>query len=476
MKAGTLVGAMVVGVVGMGGLPSASGARGDGPGVDERELSTLRMGEAGEQIADLVRRSEGFGFSGAVLAAKGGEVVCATAVGPASLDGTERNTPATLFEIASASKQFTAAAVLRLVQQGKLGLDDPISRHLAGVPENCEAITIRHLLQHTSGIPGSNSRGAGMDVAAVLPFFLDGGPRHTPGKRFEYWNQGYALVTAIINSASGQDFVEYSRAEVFRPAGLRYTMFTGDDAPNVEGLTVAVGRSMRGGGKARSALEHPYGAFGFQYRGMGGVVTTVWDLWRWDRALSADGPDAILTSASKEELFKPGPGQESYALGWRVQFVHNWRVQSHGGAVRGFTCDARRYPDHDGCLFVLANRDDAPVTLVAAAIEAVLVAMGKSIELPEPLDAEQARELAGVYGDADGMRLTVAAAAPETRATIVWGNVGGAPVTRAFLGRDNDGRVVLFDWNTSEPMTIERDGQGGVQAIALSGRRLAKRE
>lgn len=469
-----LVGAMVVGAV--GGVSYASGAWGDGPRVDERELSTLRIGDTGQRIADLVRRSEGFGFSGAVLAAKGGEVVCATAVGPASLDGAERNTPATLFEIASASKQFTAAAVLRLVQQGKLGLDDPISRHLPGVPENCEAITIRHLLQHTSGIPGSNSRGAGMDLAAVLPVFLAGGPRHTPGTRFEYWNQGYALVTAIISSASGQDFVEYSRAELFRPAGLRYTMFTGDDAPNVEGLPVAVGRSMRGGGAARSALGHPYGAFGFQYRGMGGVVTTVWDLWRWDRAISADGPEAILTSASREEMFKPGPGRESYALGWRVQTVKGQRIQSHGGAVRGFTCDVRRYPDHDGCLFVLANRDDAPVMQIAAAIEAVLLAMGKSIELPEPLDAGQARELAGVYGAPDGMQLTVAAAVPETRATIVWGNVQGAPGTRAFLGRDNEGRVVLFDWNTSEPMTMERDGQGGVQAVALSGRRLAKRE
>ncbi len=141
-------------------------------------------GEVGQHLARIVQRADGLGFSGAVLAARGGKVVVATAVGTADAEGRPCS-PATLFEIASATKQFTAAAVLRLVQDGRLKLDDPIGEHLPGVPETCGAITVRHLLQHTSGMPGTNSMGAGDDLARVLPFFLRGGPRHAPGTHWE---------------------------------------------------------------------------------------------------------------------------------------------------------------------------------------------------------------------------------------------------------------------------------------------------
>src|SRR5262249_867556 len=121
------------------------------------------------------------------------------------------------------------------------------------------------------------------------------------------------------------------------------------------GVTVAIGVSK--GGPARSALEHPYGAYGFQYRGMGGVVTSVWELWRWDRALREEG---VLNAESRAALF--APGLNDYALGWFVKKDSRGRVvQSHGGAVRGFVCEIRRLPEDDGCVFVLANRDDAPV-------------------------------------------------------------------------------------------------------------------
>jgi len=145
-------------------------------------------GAVGRRIVEFVEHSETAGFSGSVLAARKGAVIAAVAVGSADVDAQIPNTPATLFEIASATKQFTAAAVLRLVQEGRLALDDPISKHLPGVPENCRAITVRHLLQHTSGIPGTNAAGGGDDIAKVLPLFLRGGPRHPPGTHWEYWN------------------------------------------------------------------------------------------------------------------------------------------------------------------------------------------------------------------------------------------------------------------------------------------------
>ena len=101
---------------------------------------------------------------------------------------------------------------------------------------------------------------------------------------------------------------------------------------------------------------------------MGGVVTTVWDLWRWDRALRGD---AVLGQPAKSELFKPG--LRDYALGWFVKKnKHGRQVQFHGGSVRGFACQIRRYPEQDGCLFVLSNRDDIPMGKMVNALEGIL--------------------------------------------------------------------------------------------------------
>jgi CubicO group peptidase (beta-lactamase class C family) len=176
---------------------------------EARENEKYSNSEVGRCIVEFVERSESGGFSGAVLAARKGAVVASVGVGSADLAGKIPNTPATLFEIASATKQFTAAADPRLVQQGRLELDDSIAVYLPGIPQNCRAITVQQLLQHTSGIPGTNTFGAGDEIEKVLPHFLRGGPKHPPGTHLEYWNQGYALLTEIIAVASGKEYTAF---------------------------------------------------------------------------------------------------------------------------------------------------------------------------------------------------------------------------------------------------------------------------
>jgi CubicO group peptidase (beta-lactamase class C family) len=429
---------------------------------DKPEQQRVSEGEIGRRIADFAERSESAGFSGAILAARKGKVVAAVGVGSADLEGKIPNTPATLFEIASATKQFTAAAMLRLVQHGRVKLDDSIAVYLPGVPASCKAITVRHLLQHTSGIPGSNSAGGGDDISKVLPLFLRGGPKHPPGTHWEYWNQGYALATEIIARASDKNFTVYCKDDLFAPAGLRATCFTGDRAP--DSSVVAIGRSVRG--QPRSALDHPYGTYGFQYRGMGGVVTSVWDLWRWDRALQGD---SVLGEATKATLFEPG--LNNYALGWSVQTdSHGRLVQSHGGGVRGFVCELRRYPNEDGCLFVLSNRDDVPVQTIASAIEALL--FGEPLPCkapPRPLDAALARAIAGKYQDSKGAKLVVENDGKVARIQIHWGPPRG-PVTRAVLGVDAQGEIVLYEWSDATKTEIVRKGAEPASRVSILDR------
>jgi len=169
----------------------------------------------------------------------------------------------------------------------------------------------------------------------VLPTFLRGGPVHAPGTHWEYWNQGYAILSEIIRRASGQDYTSYCRNALFRPAGMHSTRFTGDDAP--DGMVVAVGRSSHG--PPRSALDHPYGSYGFQYRGMGGIVTNVWDLWRWDRALHGE---KVLSADARAKLFEPGLGDYALAGSSRRMGTDD-SCSPHGGGVRGFCCEMRRY-------------------------------------------------------------------------------------------------------------------------------------
>jgi CubicO group peptidase (beta-lactamase class C family) len=335
-------------------------------------------GAIGARIATFVEAAAAFGYSGAVIAARDGKVLAALGAGSADLAGEVPNDARTLFELASVTKQFTAAAVLVLVQDGKLELDDPIHRHLPDVPADCRTITIRLLLQHTSGIPAANARGSGDDLAAVVPKFLAGGPRHPPGTHWEYWNQGYALAAAIVERASGEPFTAFCKTRLFAPAHATTACFTGDpEPPRESGVAVAIGRGRR---EPRSALEHPYGSYGFQYKGMGGAVASVWDLWHWDRALRGD---TVLQAAAKRAFF--APGLSDYALGWYVRTRDGRRVQQHGGSVRGFLCDVRRLPDQNAFVAVLCNRGDAPMGEVANGVEAIL--FGATIDVPLPLSA-----------------------------------------------------------------------------------------
>ena len=405
-------------------------------------MATATNAKEGDYVADEVGKSirdyvdlihERLGFSGVVLAGPDGSVVAAIPRGSEDHEGTESLKYTTLFEIASCTKMFTAVAVLQLAESGKLSLDDSIANHLPDVPGNCKAITIRHLLSHTSGIPGTNTTGAGDDIKKVIPTFLSGGPRHPPGTHYEYWNQGYALLSEIIARTSGQSYSQYIRDNIFARCKMSASRFTGDNVPN--GASVSVGESSRG--EARSALEHPYGSYGLQYRGMGGLVTNVQDLWKWDRAMKSN---QLINARLVQEMTTPGRG--GYGLGCSITKDPTGNdSHQHSGSVRGFLADVRRYPSIDGAVFILSNSDQSlPFEVIGAGVEQILFGNKPNTEIPGTLNTETINGIAGKYVDAKGRRLVIEEATGLSTIKIYW----GGPVTTGVVGLNKSGTPCLF--------------------------------
>ncbi|MEO6708817.1 MAG: serine hydrolase domain-containing protein, partial [Planctomycetota bacterium] len=304
------------------------------------------------------------GFSGSVVIARKGEVLLSGGYGFADFAANRPNDANTLFEIASMTKSFTATAVVKLAQQGALALDDSIADRLPGVPPHSSKITLRHLLSHTAGIPRSQAAGRGEDLGQAVATYLGTGPTSPPGSKYEYWNGGYALLAGVIERASGGSYTAYLERELFAPAGMSDSGFTGDTDLGTD--RDAVGSSFKG--EDRRALEHPYSSYGYQYRGMGGLVTSVADLLKWESALARG---QLLDEAHTKELFEPI--QDGYALGWRIgRAVNGHPRQWHGGSVRGFVSEFRRYPADGCCIAILCNRDDQNLGEIADNLECLL--------------------------------------------------------------------------------------------------------
>jgi len=308
----------------------------------EREL--VVAGDLGARLDGTVQRSTGGAFWGAVLVARGEEVLLARGYGHADY-ASRPNTARSLFEIASVSKPFTATAVLRLAAAGRLRLDDTLPRFFGSVPADKRKLTVHQLLTHTAGLdpevtlPYASTATRDEMVARVL-----GAPLAGPPGKFVYCNGGYALLAAVIEIVSKRPFEEAMRELVFEPAGMSDTGFIGDERLD-DARVVARLSDSRPGATASDWF------WGWGYRGMGGVVTTVWDLRRFDRALRGD---ALLDAAARRVAFTPQ--DQSYACGCLVERTGRGTTRlSHSGGVEGFVCNFVRLPEEDVVIVVLSN-------------------------------------------------------------------------------------------------------------------------
>ncbi|HYC76923.1 MAG TPA: serine hydrolase domain-containing protein [Planctomycetota bacterium] len=309
------------------------------------DRAPLVDGEVGARLEEAALASDPTGaFCGSVLVAAKGKVLLRKSYGLSDAKAKVDMPVDALWDWASVTKQFTAAALLTLQDAGKLKLDDPLSKHLPDVPADKAKVTVRHLLRHTSGMEagfGRDWKFEAFDRASFERCALSRPMVSAPGEAWQYSNSGYALAAAIVERVAKTSFEEYCAERLFKPAKMTDATFIG--AP---GLDLArVPRIDRGAGftDKPADVRFAYGnRLSWGYRGSGGAVATVQDMYLWDRALRGD---AILSERAKAELY--AVGLKDYALGWNVRRTSDGVRAEHGGGVRGVVTHYLRLLDQD---------------------------------------------------------------------------------------------------------------------------------
>ncbi|GAB3950942.1 serine hydrolase [Spirosoma harenae] len=306
-------------------------------------------------------------FSGVILVADKGKPIYKKAFGYKNFETKEPITTSTIFELASVSKQFTAMTILMLKQEGKLAYDDLVEKYIPGLPY--PTITIRHLLNHTSGLPdyqdvmdrhwdkskvASNADNIAYLIKYHPPKLFD------PGTKYLYSNTGYMLLASIAEKASGQDFIEFCRKRIFGPVGMTHTdIRTREEKSSLSDMALGYmyvpekKRYVR----ADSFPEFNYAIWLGNRKGPGRISSTADDLLKWDRALYTN---RLVSQQTLKEAFTPAKltndSFTTYGFGWVIeQNPKLGKVVWHDGDNPGYKTQIVRLIEVDKTILFLSN-------------------------------------------------------------------------------------------------------------------------
>lgn len=291
----------------------------------------------------------------AIAVIKNGKTIKAEGYGLASVEFNVPATKETIFEIGSISKQITAAAIMLLVEEGKISLDEKISKYLPDTPETWKNVSVRNLLTHTSGIKSYTGltgfelrkrlkRDEFIKTLGVHPLDFE------TGARYLYSNSGYNLLGFIIEAVSGKSYWDFTRERIFKPLVMNQTF---DRDPKYIIHNRATGYEWQN----NQLVGRDYDLT--DVFSAGAIVSTVMDLAKWDAALRND---TLLKKESKAQLWTPvllNDGKPyPYGLGWNLAEFRDHRLISHGGQTSGFAANISRFTDDDLSVIVLTNLGD----------------------------------------------------------------------------------------------------------------------
>jgi CubicO group peptidase (beta-lactamase class C family) len=312
-------------------------------------------------------------FMGSVLVAQDGKVLLDKGYGFANLEWDVPNTPTTKFRLGSITKQFTAASILLLEEQGKIKVEDPVKKYMPDAPAAWDKITIFHVLTHTSGIPSFTSfpdfesrEAQAMTPEKLVEWFRDKPLEFEPGTKWNYSNSGYVLLGYLIEKISGQSYSEFVQQNIFTPMGMKDS---GHDSNSAIIAHRAAGYTPGKSGAVNAGFVHmsiPFSA--------GALYSTTEDLLRWEQGLFGG---KVLTAASLAKMTTPF--KQDYAFGLGVSTQNGHKMIAHDGGIQGFNTALAYYPDDKLVVAVLANVN-GPAGQIAGNL--AKVALGEKVVLP----------------------------------------------------------------------------------------------
>lgn len=301
------------------------------------------------------------GLSIAVV--KNGEVIKAQGYGFANIELKAAASPDTIYQSGSVGKQFTSAAVMLLVEEGKVGLDDHITKYFDGAPDTWKDITVRHLLTHTSGVKNYSATDFNyrLDyteddlVKKAASFPLD----FQPGEKWSYSNTGYILLGILIRKVAGKFYGDFLKERIFGLLGMTTArIITEEDIVmnRADGYRISKGE----------LKNQQYVSPALNTTADGSLYLTVLDMAKWDGALYGE---KLLKKSSLDQIWTPvklnsGKTQD-YGFGWGFDKIRNHRIIEHGGAWQGFTTHIARYVDDKLTVIVLTNLAGANPSRIA---------------------------------------------------------------------------------------------------------------
>ncbi|WP_406824757.1 serine hydrolase domain-containing protein [Pedobacter sp. KACC 23697] len=316
--------------------------------------SQTLSGEIDHLIKTVITDQQGPG--GVFMVARKGKVIYQKAFGKANLELGVNLTPENVFQLGSMTKQFTAVSVLLLAQQGKLNVNDPISKYITDYPAGNE-ITIHHLLTHTSGIKDFTKMKSLASIAQkemtpkmMVDFFKDEPVDFAPGERFEYNNSGYALLGYLIEVVSGERYADFIQHHIFDQLGMSHSYYASEK------------QVIKNRAYGYQKKEHVYvnkTAINFSVPfASGSLMSTPADLLKWQNALTQHKLLNAAESLKAFSSYKLNNGTPfNYGYGWHIKELEGLPVRTHGGSIFGFKSMGVYVPGEDIYVVGLTNCD-----------------------------------------------------------------------------------------------------------------------
>jgi CubicO group peptidase (beta-lactamase class C family) len=375
---------------------------------DDLAPGEIVEGELGYQLDEFLTRLEGLGFAGVVGVEHAGEPVLVRGYGLADPESGRPMTPATVVCTGSITKQFTAAAILALQDEGKLSVRDPLVKYLSDVPAEKRALTLHHLLTHTSGLVDSSAGDYDLTATAgwVRAQAFAAPLEWEPGSRYDYRNVNFSLLAMVVERVSGEPYETFLRRRLFERAGMERTGYL---LPRFAPEDFAIG--YRDGERWGTTLSHPLLADGpcWTLRGNGGIQSTVGDMLRWHHALLGGKVLSPAAREAQETPFADEGGGTHYGYGWSIdKSASGKKLVAHNGGNQVFFADFLRFVEEGHCVFYATSVSSRMRQSLAYELAAILYGRTPRA-IPETIPRDRAflERYAGRYALGEGEALVL---------------------------------------------------------------------